>query len=605
MSEVGSIKARQMEAWRAAFASEASDLASRPFFTEALGAYLAALPQKALAGKLAIELDLASSHAKATGIRIADADGLLLLAGGKDRGADFDSEGLACARAARASGHPEIRDLFYSTALGYRIEVYSPIAFRDGRVVFLCMSRDPAQDLYPLVMSWPRQSGSAEALIVRRDGESVLFLSPVRKAGNPPLSLRIPLSKRDVPSVRAVLGQGGSFVGRDYRDVKVFSDIEHIAGSPWALVVKVDSDEMLRPLRLRILALMAISAAIALLVLVGTAYLVSRREKTLYRHLFSDSIVPALIVDPENGDIWDANEAAASLYGRDTRALSRLRYHDFLYAEEGEGVPGFDLLKGAMGTHFPARQKAADGSALDVEMYSNGVRIGGRDLLHCLVIEQGPRLRAERAQSALLAEKEVLLRELHHRTKNNLQIVSSLLGLTFNGFSDPAVSAAVGEMQGRIATIALSHEKLYRAPDVARIDLGAYIAELGRLILSSEEAGQRVAFESETEALPVTVETASPCGLVINELITNSLKHAFPGGGHGLIRIELSRGDANLVFLRYRDDGVGLPAGFDAERASTLGLSLISSIVLGQLGGKLAYGEGPGFSCGIEFAAIA
>jgi PAS domain S-box-containing protein len=210
--------------------------------------------------------------------------------------------------------------------------------------------------------------------------------------------------------------------------------------------------------------------------------------------------------------------------------------------------------------------------------------------------------KAEEALNESLKEKEVLLRELYHRTKNNMQVISSLLGLKAGMLSDESVKSILNDMGGRIRTIALVHQKLYQSKNLSRIDLGDYIKDLANLLMDSYSSlSGRVILNLDLENVNVLIDTAIPCGLVINELITNALKYAFPGNRKGEINIQLSRTKDDLITLIISDNGVGIPGEKDIFSSDTLGIQLLTSIVEHQLIGKITFEVKQGVSCNVSF----
>ena len=204
------------------------------------------------------------------------------------------------------------------------------------------------------------------------------------------------------------------------------------------------------------------------------------------------------------------------------------------------------------------------------------------------------RKKAEEALQSSLREKEALLNEVHHRVKNNLQVITSLLRLEEGRSEHPAAKSVLQEMGARILAMALLHESLYRSGMFGVVDLGAYLREL------TNEAFRAQAFEpasirlhQELGSILVGFDQAMPCGLLVNELLCNSLKHGFPEGGDGEVRIELQLVDGGpQVRLRVSDTGVGLPANFELKRVHSLGLQLVANLVR-QLDGRLAIGPAP------------
>lgn len=202
------------------------------------------------------------------------------------------------------------------------------------------------------------------------------------------------------------------------------------------------------------------------------------------------------------------------------------------------------------------------------------------------------RKNAEQALRASLAEKEVLLREVHHRVKNNLQVVTSLLSLQALKFDDPMLIEPFMDSQARVRAMALVHEKLYRAGDLSRIDFAAYVRELA-LFLVQAYCPRDLAIEErfQCDDIYLPVDAAVPCGLIVNELVTNAIKHAFAGRERGSLAISALSRDSEVV-LRIEDDGVGMPPDFDMNATETLGLQLVANLVR-QLRGGLTFDSGP------------
>lgn len=190
--------------------------------------------------------------------------------------------------------------------------------------------------------------------------------------------------------------------------------------------------------------------------------------------------------------------------------------------------------------------------------------------------EISERKRAELALRASLEEKEALIKEVHHRVKNNLQIVGSLLNLQASRVKDPASLAALHDTQHRIRSMALVHETLYRSGNLARIKVSHYLKNLCQFLSSFHHRSEvSVRLCGEATEVEMEIDQAIPCGLIVNELVTNALKHAFPQGRSGEVRVVLRAPDCDLLVLAVSDDGVGLPAGATPESSQTLGLQLV------------------------------
>ncbi|MEO1388014.1 MAG: histidine kinase dimerization/phosphoacceptor domain -containing protein [Cyanobacteria bacterium J06634_6] len=202
------------------------------------------------------------------------------------------------------------------------------------------------------------------------------------------------------------------------------------------------------------------------------------------------------------------------------------------------------------------------------------------------------RRQAEAKIRASLKEKEALLKEVHHRVKNNLQIITSLLNLQSDSITDQRVLDIFKESQNRVHLMALIHEKLYQSDDLGRISLRDYIQSLSENLLRSYEVGKTdVHLTIQADDISLVTDTAVSCGLIINELVSNSLKYAFSSGHpshrENSITIEARQTDQNLFCIRYEDNGIGLPDTIDIQNTETLGLQLVTSLTQ-QLGGAIA-----------------
>ena len=191
-----------------------------------------------------------------------------------------------------------------------------------------------------------------------------------------------------------------------------------------------------------------------------------------------------------------------------------------------------------------------------------------------------------------LREKELLLKEIHHRVKNNLQITSSLLRLQAAKIPDAAVRQVLRESQDRIRSMALVHEMLYRSQDLARVDFPQYVRALVPQLFRSYNPGGRIRYRVEIDEIVFGVDLAVPCGLIINELVANALKHAFPGDRRGEICVRM-RLEQDRYRLSVEDDGIGFPAGLDVSQTGTLGLQLVRTLTE-QIGGRLQEKTGQG-----------
>lgn len=204
-----------------------------------------------------------------------------------------------------------------------------------------------------------------------------------------------------------------------------------------------------------------------------------------------------------------------------------------------------------------------------------------------LQIEIAERTRAEAELNRSLREKELLLKEIHHRVKNNLQVVSSLLSLQSGYIKNPKILAMLKEDQTRVQTMALVHEKLCRSPNASQIEFGEYLQNLAAFLIRAFGVNPKTTvLITDVDQVHLGVDSAIPCGLIVNELVSNSLKYAFADGRAGEIRIALHLDENRTVTLVVGDNGRGLPPSLDIRHTESLGLQLVHTLV-GQLHGTL------------------
>lgn len=251
------------------------------------------------------------------------------------------------------------------------------------------------------------------------------------------------------------------------------------------------------------------------------------------------------------------------------------------------------------------RFKRADGRYIWVESLGNplfdeknqykGVVFSMTDIDSLKVAEENFRTSLE--------EKELLLRELHHRVKNNMQIISSLLSLQTQHIKDERDLKIFESSQNRVKTMSLIHDELYSSQDFSHINLSEYIHNITKELLTShiEDPG-RVKLTVNVEDVRMELETAIPLGLLINEIVANSVNHAFPNDQKGEIIVELKR-DGDAFILKMSDDGVGIPEDIDFEKAETLGFQLINSLT-NQLDGQIEMHSNNGTSFIVKFKEL-
>jgi len=252
--------------------------------------------------------------------------------------------------------------------------------------------------------------------------------------------------------------------------------------------------------------------------------------------------------------------------------------------------------EGFLSTPVDPFELAAQVQAMAKIKAANRARRLENERLASLVVERTSDLERQ------LAEKELLLRELYHRTKNNMQVIQAMLELGAIHSEDERVLRVFRQTENRIRAMALVHEKLYQSQHLSRLDLSDYVQSLAELLFDTYRlTSERVELVVEMEPVLTLIDIAVPCGLVVNELLSNALEHAFPDGRPGEIYISLQRVGPGELELFVRDDGMGLPEGFDSRASESFGLMAVHSIVEHQLQGQVAFSNGEGLTCRIRF----
>ena len=256
-----------------------------------------------------------------------------------------------------------------------------------------------------------------------------------------------------------------------------------------------------------------------------------------------------------------------------------------------------------MGERLNVAGRRKDGSEFPAEASIAKIAVHGRIVFTVILRDASERMLVEASLKASLREKEVLVKEIHHRLKNNLQVVSSLLGLQARSVADPLTRHKFEESQSRVQSLAMLHEGLYLSDNFVEVDVSDYVPRMAEHLFQSFGAGNRIRLRTGFDPLRLHMDTAVPCGLIITELLSNSLKYAFPEGRRGEIAIEVRAVSTGGVRLVVSDDGIGMPPGFDWRSGSTLGLRLVRSLAE-QLGASVVLIPAPGVSFTFDFLSV-
>jgi PAS domain S-box-containing protein len=261
------------------------------------------------------------------------------------------------------------------------------------------------------------------------------------------------------------------------------------------------------------------------------------------------------------------------------------------------------IAQGDRVTNFEVLRRTKEGRDITVSITASPVRNQDGVVVSVAKVARDITAQKEReaALQASLKEKEVLLQEVHHRVKNNLQVIASLINMQLRKVDSPAARGALEECRNRVLAIALIHEKLYQSKDYGRVQFSDYIRSIASNVFQSAGVSPGVVqLTVQIEPIALPVDKAIPCGLIVNELITNALKHAFPHGREGVVEVSLSARDGR-VSLCVKDNGIGLSPNFTLEDSRTLGLQLVTTLAR-QLEGSVEILRSGGTAFRVSFA---
>jgi PAS domain S-box-containing protein len=313
---------------------------------------------------------------------------------------------------------------------------------------------------------------------------------------------------------------------------------------------------------------------------------------------------PAAIVLYQGERIVYVNSAATRLYGYSSEELLEMKFWEWVHPDHRQMVMnrGMARQRGEqVPTQYEHRFINKSGEEGWVIVSAGSIEYQGKPAGIATFVDITETKRAEERISAALAEKVVLLKEVHHRVKNNLQIICTLLDLQSESIRDEEALAAFRESQDRIKAMSLIHERLYESKELASIDFQRYIEALSSQLFDSYQVDAgRISLQVDAGGVSIGIDQAIPCGLIINELVSNALKHAFPDNRPGVISIGFQREEDGRVSLRVADNGVGLPAGMDFTKNGTLGLQLVNMLAR-QLAGQVSLESASGTAFTIGF----
>ncbi|MCC7557759.1 MAG: PAS domain S-box protein, partial [Methanobacteriaceae archaeon] len=317
-----------------------------------------------------------------------------------------------------------------------------------------------------------------------------------------------------------------------------------------------------------------------------------KESESKYRSIFENTGAMTMIFD-ENMDISLVNSEFEKFSGYLKKEIQGLKnVSDFVVREDLSRIKGYHRLQRINPDAIPKNYEVqlVNRKGEVKEFFATFDMIPGTRKGIISFMDITDRKVAENKIKKSLREKEILLREIHHRVKNNLQIISTLLELQCDQIKDEEVMELYRESENRIQSIALIHENLYQSDDLASIQIDEYINNLLNDLMNSYGIESSVNLNIDVDRITLGIETAIPCGLIINELVSNSLKYAFPNGTSGNIYLSLKEKDDGTFKLLISDDGSAFPSDFEEKKNRTLGLQLVNNLVK-QLDGDLDFNK--------------
>ncbi|TGJ98524.1 response regulator [Leptospira langatensis] len=310
-----------------------------------------------------------------------------------------------------------------------------------------------------------------------------------------------------------------------------------------------------------------------------------RESEERYRLIFEHNPHPVLLYDIASEGILDLNQEAERVYGYDRREFQSLQFHNLFANQSAEGSDVLPILKYGKNSPETHVHKRKDGTPLLMEITSYRFQLQGKEIVLAILVDMTKWKQSEESLLQSLREKEALLQEIHHRVKNNLQIMASLLNLQANYAKNKEVTRELKDTESRIYSMSLVHNELYNSKNLSEVGLGSYVDKLLDNLWNVYGTGSKVHRAVEVGELSLAVEKALPIGMMVNEIATNSIKYAYGDRKNGEFYIKADY--ENGVFrMEVGDNGAGIPDYAEIESKETLGFQLIR-ILSKQLKAKL------------------
>jgi len=449
--------------------------------------------------------------------------------------------------------------LFLDENRNLKVHFSGPIYLED-KLLGVVVIEATTRSIISIVKDYSGLGETGETLLAKRDENGdALFITPLRFDADAVLTKRVSKEALELPITQALLGNEQLFTDSiDYRGEPVLAATRYIENTDWGLVVKIDKAEAFAPAAGVRNLLVLIIVIVSIVVFFVSIYLARNITRPIAR----------------------LTRTATEISGGNLSRRIEVTSKD----EIGVLAQSFNQMTENLAEAYAGLEQKVKQRTAELEK------------------EVAERKRAEEKIKASLKEKELLLQEIHHRVKNNLQVISSLLKLQSEYIEDKQAFQMFKDSQNRIKSMALIHEKLYKSKDLAEIDFKIYINDLAyELFRSYEIDPSKIALRMDVKDISLRIDVAIPCGLIINELISNSLKYAFPQGREGGIKIALRSINKNKIELKVKDNGIGLPEDFDFRKTKSLGLHIVTILVEDQLDGKIELNRAGGTEFKITF----
>ncbi len=401
-------------------------------------------------------------------------------------------------------------------------------------------------------LKFPGFGNTGEFSLAKKEGDLMIFVLNQRfNASEMPKP--VPFNSQLAEPIRRALSsdKGGIIIGPDYRGKRVLASYQQAGIFGLGIAVKMDISEIEDPF---------IHAALIMSLFSFAAIVIT--SVSIYR--FGNSAILQL---------REANQELLGEVAERTKAERELEIANIELEKTNEDLKVANENLTATNEEFESSLEEISASQKELEL--------------------------------TLQEKETLLRELHHRTKNNMQVMCALLNLQAGENRDPVLVSALKDTESRIMSMSLVHQKLYQTANLSRINLTEYVMDLMCHVRNSYGVDERrISHSCAIDDIRMPIDTALPLGLVLNELLSNSFKHAFPDSMTGTIHLSITADQEGGISIRYSDNGVGLPDpdGFDNHKS--IGIQLILNIVKRQLRGSLSVSGEKGFACEIRLKGI-